>query len=113
MNEWDGREQLSPAGEVNSITQKRLLLVSEARVGQAGTDDLLEKLTGDGGGVVVSAKRNDQRAQAGDGAVEEQCTIPEGDIVLSEPRVLVESANEALIGTVVAALGEWGLSRQR
>ena len=111
VSEGNGGQKVAETTVLNSITDKGLLLGREAGAGHDCADDLLQQLASQDGGVTLLSKDRNQSTEAADGSVEYDSTFSKGDVVLSEPGILINGADEAFVGTVVATLSKGRLQR--
>lgn len=109
VGEGHSSNEIAKAVGIDTLTDERLLLGGKTIIGEGSAQKLLHELTIEGGRVAVLLNGNSQGAQTDDCAVVQEVALSDGDVSVSEPRVLVKSTDETLVGTVVAALSEWGL----
>ena len=105
----DGVEKITVTANLNGSADESLLLVAEARGEQASADDLLQEVVIDGNGIAILLDGNNQGTQTANCRLEKKSALLQSDVLLSEPRILVEGTDQALVGAVVATLSKGGL----
>ena len=109
--------ELTKASIVQDLGDVVLLLLREARAHEDSGGELTERVDGGLGSVwlvgVRLAQQVDERLKRGIDAVVEVIALLEKDVLVREPRELVQRGDEALVGADHAALSERRLKNSR